>query len=84
MRDSQHVEYVPSHFSKWFPSIQHLRVGPVGGWSHGDQDIDVFWGTCSPPDEHGYVTLGLGADYSCEVRRRGLGHRGLEYRGFKV
>lgn len=51
------VHYVPQHLSQW---AKHLvRRGP----------IDVFWGTCTPPDARGFVSLGPGACYEPEILR---------------
>ena len=52
------VHYVPQHLSQW---VQHLLRGG---------DVDVFWGTCSPPDARGFVSLGTGACYEPEILRR--------------
>jgi acyl-CoA hydrolase len=51
------VHYVPQHLSQW---SRHLL---------NNQSIDVFWGSCSTPDERGFVTLGTGACYEPEILR---------------
>jgi len=51
------LHYVPQHLSQW---VQNLKSrGP----------IDVFWGSCSLPDQRGFVSLGTGACYECEALR---------------
>ncbi len=50
------VQYFPQHLSQWFKSIR--EYGP---------DIDIYWGSCSVPDERGFVTLGPGACYETEA-----------------
>ncbi len=51
------LHYVPQHLSQW---IQNLKSrGP----------IDIFWGSCSLPDQRGFVSLGTGACYECEALR---------------
>jgi acyl-CoA hydrolase len=52
------VYYVPQHLSKWAENI--LIAG----------DVDIFWGSCTPPDARGFVSLGGGACYEPEVLRR--------------
>lgn len=51
------VHYVPQHLSHWVRNL--LRRG----------EIDVFWGSCTPPDERGFVSLGPGACYESEILR---------------
>lgn len=53
-----HVHYVPGHLSQWCKNLlgNHGRVG-------------VFWGTCSPPDDRGFVSLGPSASYEPEMIR---------------
>ncbi len=50
------VHYVPQHLSQW---SSHLK----------ENSIDVFWGVCSPPNEKGYVNLGLNLCYESEILR---------------
>lgn len=50
-----HVQYVPQHLSQWSKNM--MSSGP----------IDVFWGSCSVPDEKGFVSLGIGACYEPEI-----------------
>lgn len=51
------VSYVPQHLSQW---VRHMLQG---------RPIDVFWGSCSLPDERGFVSLGPGACYEPEILR---------------
>ena len=53
-----HVHYSPQHLSHWVQNI--LALGQP----------DVFWGVCTEPDERGFVSLGPGACYESEIRRR--------------
>lgn len=52
------VHYVPQHLSQWVPHIFE------GG------DVDVYWGSCSTPDEHGFVSLGVSNCYESEIIKR--------------
>lgn len=52
------VHYMPQHLSNWARNI----IERPGG-------VDIFWGTCSPPDERGYVSLGTSNCYESEVLR---------------
>ncbi len=52
------VYYVPQHLSQWAENI-FLRG-----------EVDIFWGSCTPPDARGFVSLGPGACYEPEVLRR--------------
>jgi acyl-CoA hydrolase len=52
------VQYLPQHLSQWFSGIQHS----------GDP-IDIFWGSCSLPDERGFVSLGPSNCYESEAMR---------------
>ena len=52
------VYYVPQHLSKWAENI--LAAG----------EVDIFWGSCTPPDARGFVSLGGGACYEPEVLRK--------------
>lgn len=53
-----HIFYVPQHLSQWVDHlIQH-------------DPIDVFWGVCTPPDDRGFVSLGPGACYESQIRRK--------------
>src|SRR5690606_31582700 len=42
-----HVQYVPQHLSQW---VKNTLV---------EKPVDIFWGTCSVPDNRGFVSLGL-------------------------
>ena len=52
------VHYMPQHLSHWSKNI----IERPGG-------VDIFWGTCSSPDERGYVSLGTSNCYESEVLR---------------
>ena len=52
------VHYMPQHLSQWSKHI----ASRTGG-------VDVFWGTCSIPDNRGFVTLGTSNCYESEVLR---------------
>ena len=52
-----HVHYIPQHLSQW---ARNLRES--GG-------VDIFWGSCSPPDARGFVSLGPSTCYESEVIR---------------
>lgn len=51
------VQYIPQHLSQW---AKHLK-------QRGK--IDVFWGSCTPPDHRGIVSLGPGCCYESEILR---------------
>ena len=55
---SQMVSYMPQNLSAWSKAI-HAR-GP----------IDIFWGTCTPPQSNGYVSLGPSCVYEADVMRK--------------
>jgi acyl-CoA hydrolase len=50
------VHYVPQHLSQWAGNL--IKQG-----------VDIFWGSCTSPDERGFVSLGTGACYEPEVLR---------------
>lgn len=50
------VHYFPQHLSQWAGLI-------------AEQGVDVFWGSCSLPDERGFVSLGPSACYEPEMAR---------------
>ena len=52
------IHYVPQHLSQWVRNLTRAH------------SIDVFWGTCSPPDQRGFVSLGTGSCYEPEILRR--------------
>jgi acyl-CoA hydrolase len=52
------VHYMPQHLSHWSRNLRALKDG-----------IDVFWGTCSPPDARGFVSLGTSNCYESEILR---------------
>lgn len=49
------VQYVPQHLSQWVRNLVETKK------------INVFWGSCTVPDERGYVSLGTGACYEPEI-----------------
>ncbi len=51
------VHYVPQHLSRWTQNLLSR------------QRVDVFWGSCTPPDSRGIVSLGPGACYEPEILR---------------
>lgn len=51
------VHYVPQHLSQWVKNSLSRR------------QVDIFWGSCSLPDERGFVSLGPGACYEPEMVR---------------
>jgi acyl-CoA hydrolase len=55
---SKMVSYLPHNLSAWNKAI-HTR-GP----------IDVFWGSCTPPQANGYVSLGPSCVYESDVLRK--------------
>ncbi len=50
------VHYFPQHLSQWAGLIR-------------ERGVDVVWGSCSLPDERGFVTLGPSACYEPEIVR---------------
>lgn len=77
----KHVHYVPNHMSRWAHHILTTASMPPAArkaayWIDRtrvpvvDKPVDVFWGSCSPPDERGFVSLGLNACYEPEILRR--------------
>ncbi len=53
------VQYFPHHLSQWLSAI-----------NSGGEPIDTFWGSCSLPDERGFVSLGPSNCYESEVIRQ--------------
>ncbi len=51
------IRYIPQHLSQWVRNLQ--REG----------SIDIFWGSCTIPDERGFVNLGPNACYETEALR---------------
>ena len=49
------VHYVPQHLSQW---VRHLLLRG---------EVDIFWGSCTPPDSRGFVSLGPGCCYESEI-----------------
>lgn len=58
LQGNEHVHYIPSHLSKWVKNLTAYNGG-----------IDVFWGSCTPPDERGFVSLGPSNCYESEIIR---------------
>ena len=54
------ADYTPAFFS----DVPHM-------FRNGELPVDVFAFTCSPPDERGYVSIGLSCDYGCKIRKDG-------------
>lgn len=52
------VHYMPQHLSRWAENLKARQGG-----------IDVFWGSCSVPDERGFVSLGTSNCYESEILR---------------
>lgn len=53
-----YVHYVPQHLSQWVRNLTEQKT------------VNIFWGSCSKPDERGYVSLGTGACYETEVLKK--------------
>lgn len=49
-----HVHYIPQHLSQWVANLKR------------EADIDIFWGSCSLPDERGFASLGPSVCYESE------------------
>lgn len=58
LQDKSHVQYIPQHLSQWASNI--LSQG----------EVDLFWGSCSLPDERGFVSLGPANCYEYDMLRR--------------
>ncbi|NBO37437.1 acetyl-CoA hydrolase/transferase family protein [bacterium] len=52
------VHYVPQHLSRWAQNVSRRHT------------IDVFWGTCSLPNEKGFVSLGVNVCYEPDLLRK--------------
>lgn len=52
------VHYVPQHLSQWSKHLLQRRK------------IDIFWGSCTPPDDRGFVNLGPSTCYEPDILRR--------------
>jgi acyl-CoA hydrolase len=52
------VHYMPQHLSHWSRNLTGRKDG-----------VDIFWGTCSQPDERGFVSLGTSNCYESEILR---------------
>lgn len=52
------LHYVPQHLSRWAHNL--IRKNK----------IDVFWGTCSLPNEKGFVSLGVNVCYEPDILRK--------------
>jgi acyl-CoA hydrolase len=64
-----HVQYVPSHMSRWSRHIcsSAARKKNLSPDQNESSLLDIFWGSCSPPNEDGFVSLGLNAVYEAEL-----------------
>lgn len=75
------INYAPCHMSQWASFILrsiHARQ-QLGLSSHAsefedfawrDKPIDIFWGSCTLPDDTGRVSLGLNSCYEPELLKR--------------
>ncbi|MFZ9519987.1 MAG: acetyl-CoA hydrolase/transferase family protein [Silvanigrellaceae bacterium] len=52
------LHYVPQHLSRWSQNLSRRH------------EVDVFWGTCSPPTPNGFVSLGVNICYESELLRK--------------
>ena len=52
------ADYTPAFFSE----VPHM-------FRNGELPVDVFAFTCSPPDERGYVSIGLSCDYGWQAAK---------------
>lgn len=52
------VHYMPQHLSRWSQNMIKRS------------EIDVFWGSCSLPTKHGFVSLGVNACYEPDILRK--------------
>ncbi len=52
------IHYIPQHLSNWANNLA------------SEDPIDVYWGSCTIPDERGFVSLGPSACYETEVFRK--------------
>jgi acyl-CoA hydrolase len=52
------VHYIPQHLSHWSKNLQKKA------------SIDIFWGSCTPPDDRGFVNLGPSSCYEAEIVRK--------------
>ena len=52
------ADYTPAFFS----DVPHM-------FRNGELPVDVFAFTCSPPDERGYVSIGLSCDYGWQAAK---------------
>jgi len=79
--DWKHVHYVPNHMSRWAFHILSTASMPRAArkaayWVDRtktpvvDKPVDVFWGSCSVPDQRGFISLGLNSCYEPEILRR--------------
>ncbi|MCX6127359.1 MAG: 4-hydroxybutyrate--acetyl-CoA CoA transferase, partial [Proteobacteria bacterium] len=55
LQGSDFFHYVPLHLSQWTSNLLQRKK------------INIFWGSCCPPDDCGIVSLGPGAVYESEV-----------------
>lgn len=52
------IYYIPQHLSQWSDNLL------------AQNEIDVFWGSCTPPDQNGFVSLGLSDTYETQILHR--------------
>ena len=53
-QQKNHVHYIPQHLSQWAENMRR------------EEEIDIFWGSCSLPDERGFASLGPSVCYESE------------------
>lgn len=56
--EENRADYTPAFFS----DVPHM-------FRNGELPVDVFAFTCSPPDERGYVSIGLSCDYGWQAAK---------------
>jgi len=69
-RNIPHVHYTPGHMSQWARHIIKSANRKKKDLTTDGKVIDIFWGSCSAPDENGHVSLGLNAVYESELIHR--------------
>lgn len=52
------VHYIPQHLSQWAHNLTQ------------SQRVNIFWGSCTPPDARGFVSLGPSCCYESELVRK--------------
>jgi acyl-CoA hydrolase len=49
------IHYIPQHLSNWAANLT------------AEEPVDIFWGSCTTPDDRGFVSLGPSACYETEI-----------------